>query len=101
MSEALRVCTRCVMDTSDQEITFDEHGVCNHCRHFDRITKNLWFPNQEGEKRLGLLVQQMKDSGSKRDYDCVLGLSGGADSSYLALKVKELGLRPLVPVQAR
>lgn len=91
-----QMCTRCVMDTTDPEITFDEHGVCNHCREFDEVISKNWFPNAEGQRRLEVIVEQIKREGRGKEYDCILGLSGGADSSYLALKVKELGLRPLV-----
>lgn len=91
-----QMCTRCVMDTTDPEITFDERGVCNHCREFDEVTSKHWFPNEEGARRLAALVEQIKRETHGQEYECILGLSGGADSSYLALKVKELGLRPLV-----
>jgi len=91
-----QICTRCVMDTSDPEIVFDEHGVCNHCREFDEITRKRWFPNKEGERRLSEIVEKIKFLGRNQAYDCILGLSGGVDSSYLALKVKGFGLRPLV-----
>lgn len=91
-----QMCTRCVMDTTDPEITFDEHGVCNHCREFDEITSKRWFPNEEGQRRLERIVEQIKREGHGKEYDSILGLSGGADSSYLAIKIKELGLRPLV-----
>jgi len=91
-----RMCTRCVMDTTDPEITFDENGVCNHCREFDEVTSKKWFPNEEGQRRLERMVEQIKREGHGQEYDCILGLSGGADSSYLAIQVKELGLRPLV-----
>lgn len=89
-------CTRCVMDTTDPEITFDAQGVCNHCRQFDERARREWFPNEEGRRRWGAVVQQIKASGKGQEYDCILGLSGGVDSSYLALKVHEWGLRPLV-----
>jgi N-acetyl sugar amidotransferase len=84
------------MDTSDPEIVFDEHGVCNHCHYFDEVVKPRWFPNEEGRRRLDAIVRRIREEGSGKRYDCILGLSGGADSSYLALKVHELGLRPLV-----
>lgn len=84
------------MDTTDPAISFDEQGVCNHCIEFDTITRHNWFPNEEGRRRWGVVVQQMKAAGRGREYDCILGLSGGVDSSYLALKVREWGLRPLV-----
>ena len=89
-------CTRCVMDTSDPEIIFDEQGVCNHCHQFDQRAYTEWFPNDEGRRRWEVLVQQIKASGAGQEYDCILGLSGGVDSSYLAIKMQEWGLRPLV-----
>lgn len=84
------------MDTTDPQITFDAEGVCNHCRQFDERAKQEWFPNNEGRHRWNILVEQIKASGKNKEYDCILGLSGGVDSSYLALKVHESGLRPLV-----
>jgi len=84
------------MDTTDPEITFDADGVCNHCHEFDEVTKKRWFPNSEGQKKLEALVAQLKKEGEGQEYDCILGLSGGMDSSYLALIMKDYGLRPLV-----
>ena len=89
-------CSRCVMDTTDFKITFDEQGVCNHCLKFDKVTSKRWFPNEEGIKKLELLIQQIKDNGKNHEYDCIIGLSGGVDSSYLAIVLKDYGLRPLV-----
>jgi len=89
-------CTRCVMDTSDTSITFDEQGVCNHCCHFDEVTRREWFPNEEGARKWAAMADQIRLAGKGQEYDCILGLSGGIDSSYLALKVKDWGLRPLV-----
>ena len=96
MVRAYQICTRCVMDTTDPEITFDDQGVCNHCHDFERVTKPNWFPNEEGNQKLQQIFQKIKTFGQGRSYDCILGLSGGVDSSYLALKVHEWGLRPLV-----
>lgn len=96
MSMEYRICTRCVMDTSDPEIVFDEAGVCNHCRHFDDVTSKEWFPDEEGSRKLKAVIDRVKVDGSGNPYDCILGLSGGADSSYLGLKAAEWGLRPLV-----
>lgn len=84
------------MDTSDPEITFDGDGVCNHCLDFDTVTRSYWFPNEEGGQRLQGLIERIKKDGAGQEYDCILGLSGGVDSSYLALKAREWGLRPLV-----
>lgn len=91
-----QVCTRCVMDTSDPAISFDAEGVCNHCRSYEEERRKTWFPDAEGARRLAALVEQIKSEGAGKPYDSILGLSGGVDSSYLALKVKEWGLRPLV-----
>jgi N-acetyl sugar amidotransferase len=91
-----QVCSRCVMDSSDPEITFDVDGICNHCREFDRRSRLEWFPSPEGHKRWLQIVQKVKRDGTTSEYDCILGLSGGVDSSYLALKAREWGLRPLV-----
>lgn len=97
MSEgSYQECVRCVMDTSDPEISFDENGICSHCREFDDETSKRWFPNEEGVGKLNTIIEKIKQNGHKQEYDCILGLSGGTDSSYLALKIKDLGLRPLV-----
>lgn len=91
-----QTCTHCIMDTSDPEISFDEQGVCNHCRRVERETiGKRWFPN-DGRPKLDAIVDRIKEDGKGKEYDCVIGLSGGVDSSYLAwVVVKELGLRPL------
>lgn len=91
-----QICTRCIMDTSDSGIMFDEEGVCSHCRSVENeFIGKRWFPN-DGRQRLDAIVERIKASGRGHDYDCVIGLSGGVDSSYLAwVVVKELGLRPL------
>lgn len=89
-------CSRCVMDTTDPEITFDAQGVCNHCHQFDARARKEWFPNAEGRNRWEALIEQIKAHGKGQEYDCIIGLSGGVDSSYLALKAHEWGLRPLV-----
>ena len=92
-----KICTNCVMDTSDSKIKFDENGVCDHCNDFQINVKPNWYPNEEGLKRLESTVDKIKEDGKDRDFDCLLGMSGGVDSSYLLhLAVKELGLRPLV-----
>jgi N-acetyl sugar amidotransferase len=89
-------CTRCVMDTTDPEIVFDDAGVCNHCHGFDRLVGTEWFPNAQGQRRLKDIIARVKSEGAGKEYDSILGLSGGADSTYLALKMKDWGLRPLV-----
>jgi N-acetyl sugar amidotransferase len=84
------------MDTSDPEIVFNNSGLCNHCLGFEKNAANNWFPNEEGNRRLSEIVEAIKTEGRDKEYDSILGLSGGVDSSYLAIKTKELGLRPLV-----
>jgi N-acetyl sugar amidotransferase len=84
------------MDTTDPDIFFDDLGVCNHCHEFNEKSRHQWFPNDEGRVRLDSMIKTIKEAGSGAEYDCILGLSGGVDSSYLALKLKEWGLRPLV-----
>jgi aminotransferase len=96
VARSYQICTRCVIDTTDPDIDFDISGMCSHCRGFDaRISKN-WYPNARGSELLDAKVAQMKAAGHDKPFDCILGLSGGVDSSYLALKVKQLGLRALV-----
>lgn len=90
------VCKSCVMDTTDSEISFNEEGVCNHCLNFTNFKSKLWFPNENGLTKLNLIFEEMKKSSKNKDYDCILGLSGGVDSSYLALKLLDAGIRPLV-----
>lgn len=88
-------CTRCVMDTSDPEITFDERGHCNHCTdYFERI-KHLTYQGEQSDQELKVIVERIKHAGKGGDYDCVTGISGGVDSCYAVHLIKSLGLRPL------
>ena len=92
-----QVCTNCVMDTTDPKITFNESGVCDHCIDFYKSTSTQWHPNPYGQQLLKSLTKKIKSDFSPSGYNCILGLSGGLDSSYLLHKaVTELGLRPLV-----
>lgn len=85
------------MDTSDTRISFDENGVCDHCKSFYSNVLPQWHPDGHGKKELLEIVKKIKKEGEGKDFDCLLGLSGGVDSSYmLHLAVKEFGLRPLV-----
>jgi N-acetyl sugar amidotransferase len=89
-----RECTRCVMDTSDERIQFDANGVCNHCHDGDRDLAAL--PTEsEGDSRLAPLVARIKAGGVGREYDAILGLSGGVDSSYAAILAHRHGIRAL------
>lgn len=92
-----QICTNCVMDTSDTKIVFDEKGVCDHCNDFHENVKPNWHTDETGKKQLATIINKIKEDGKGRDFDCIMGMSGGADSSYmLHLVVKEFGLRPLV-----
>jgi N-acetyl sugar amidotransferase len=83
------------MDTTDPDIAFDEHGICHHCRAYDVAVRTHVLSGEEGQNRLGRLAERIRKDGKGKDYDCVIGVSGGIDSTYVAYKVKELGLRPL------
>jgi len=89
------ICVRCVMDTSDPAITFDSAGVCCYCRKWEHEERLTWHPNAEGERIWQGWVQQMKAEGKGKEYDCIIGISGGADSAYLAWKLRDSGLRML------
>lgn len=90
-----QICTRCIMDTTDPEIVFDQNGVCHHCHDYDRVMRDYVFADGSGQARLKEAVARVKAEGRGQRYDCVIGLSGGVDSSYVAWMVKDLGLRPL------
>lgn len=90
-------CTRCVMDTTDKDIVFDENGVCNRCREYEARIAPWWNHGNGHEEELNKIITQIKKSGEGKPYDCLIGLSGGLDSTYLLhLAVKEWGLRPFV-----
>lgn len=83
------------MDTSDPEITFDSDGICNHCHRYDEELPKRVFHGQEGRQRLDKIINTIKSSGKGKEYDCIIGVSGGVDSTYVAYLTKKLGLRPL------
>lgn len=92
----MKRCTRCVMDDrADQTITFDENGVCNYCTRALADAQNVWFPNAQGQEKLNALLSQIREAGKGRKYDCIMGISGGLDSSYLAYLGSKWGLRIL------
>jgi N-acetyl sugar amidotransferase len=98
MSRQYRQCTRCVLDTNDDvNITFDDKGVCSYCQQFDRdYSQYMNMSHDAKETELKKMVDQIKADGKDKKYDCVCGVSGGVDSSYLAAKAKEYGLRALL-----
>lgn len=92
-----QICNCCVMDTTDEDIQFDENGICMRCKEYKERILPEWNYGNGHEKELEELINEIKRKGEGKDYDCILGLSGGLDSSYmLHLAVKEWGLRPFV-----
>ena len=97
MERPYQVCKKCVMDTSDELISFDDDGVCHRCKEYEERILPTWNYGKDHGKELEALLGEIKRKGQGREYDCILGLSGGLDSSYmLHLAVKEWGLRPFV-----
>lgn len=95
--KSYKICSKTVMDISDPEISFDKEGISNYYWDFQNKIKPNWPYLNQGEERLNQLINKIKSDGINKDFDCILGLSGGMDSSYmLHLAVKEYGLRPLV-----
>lgn len=97
ISRPYQICKCCVMDTTDEDITFDSNGVCMRCNEYKERIEPEWNHGKGHEQELQELISQIKKSGEGKEYDCTLGLSGGLDSTYmLHLAVKEWGLRPFV-----
>ena len=92
-----QVCTSCIMDTTDPRISFDSYGVCDYCLNFKHSIKPSWDTDEKGSEELRQLATEIKKEGKGKDFDCIIGLSGGLDSSYAAyVAVKKMGLRPLL-----
>ena len=91
-----QICNRCVMDNrSDETIIFDENGYCNYCRDAINSMSRRYFPNKKGKKMLDELMMELKKEGKNKRYDCLMGISGGLDSSYLAYLGYQYDLRIL------
>ncbi len=96
MERKIRRCTRCVMDnSSDATIIFDKDGICNYCKNAYIEMAQTYFPDEEGKGKLERLISDIKNDGKGKKYDCIMGISGGLDSSYLAYLGKKWGLRVL------
>ncbi|MCO5259293.1 MAG: N-acetyl sugar amidotransferase [Crocinitomicaceae bacterium] len=91
-----QICNRCVMDTTDPDIVFDNKGNCNHCGHFLDVLNHHKYKGVESDREFAKTVELIKKRGKGKPYDCVVGLSGGVDSSFTAHLCKEFGLRALL-----
>ena len=97
MKREYQICKKCIMDTSDPHIHFDEQGVCDYCNNFENTIKPSWHTDDKGKAQLQQLAAKIKNEGEGKDFDCIIGLSGGLDSSYAAhIAVNKMGLKPLL-----
>lgn len=92
-----QICTHCIMDTTDPHIVFDDRGWCEYCNNFDAAIKPNWHPDAQGALAMQQMADTIRADAKGKDFDCIIGLSGGLDSSYAAyVAVKRMGLRPLL-----
>lgn len=97
MKREYQICKSCIMDTSDPNITFDEDGVCEYCNNFKNSILPEWNFGVGREKELLELAKKIKNNAKDTEFDCIIGLSGGLDSSYTAyVATKIMGLKPLL-----
>jgi N-acetyl sugar amidotransferase len=90
-----QMCSKTIMDTTDPDIVFDEQGICNHYHEYQIAAAKNLLPEPERSRRLDEMIDTIKKAGKNKPYDCLIGLSGGVDSTYVAYLVKKFGLRPL------
>lgn len=96
-SREYQICANCIMDTTDPNINFDERGWCDYCNNYHKNILPNWHPNAEGERELMKVIDRIKKEGEGKSHDCIIGMSGGVDSSYVVYIAKEkFGLRPLI-----
>lgn len=91
----MKICKKCIFNEKTPAIVFDGDGVCNYCKQVDALTSEYSTGLPQGKEKLFRIIEQVKKTGKRKKYDCVIGVSGGTDSSYLLLKAVEWGLRPL------
>lgn len=90
-----QICSRCIYDESVPSISFDENGICNYCHMVDSLIAEYHTGKPEGEQTIQAIIKKIKEDGKGKKYDCVIGLSGGTDSSYMVYWAIQNGLRPL------
>lgn len=90
-----KICSRCIYDENVPAIAFDNNGICNYCHMIDNLKEKYNTGTKRGEDEFNKIVNRIKIEGKGKKYDCVVGVSGGTDSSYMIYKAIELGLRPL------
>ena len=97
MNHEYQICSRCIIDTNDYpEITFDSEGVCSVCKIYDETARKNVKEGEEADIAIQEMIIKIKTEGKDKEYDCLIGVSGGVDSTYLCLKAKEWGLKPLI-----
>tara|TARA_A100001035_G_C27787558_1_gene505394 strand:- start:1658 stop:2791 length:1134 start_codon:yes stop_codon:yes gene_type:complete len=90
-------CKKCIMDTTDPTIKFDGDGICSYCNYFESTIKDYWEYNKTKEESISQVINEIKARRNKKsNYDCIVGISGGVDSSYLVYRLKEWDLKPLI-----
>jgi len=95
MNNSTIICSRCIYDSNVPGITFDDHGVCNYCKQVESLIAEYGTGAQKGMDKWLAIVSEIKRNGKGKKYDCVVGVSGGTDSSYMVYLAKQYGLRPL------
>lgn len=96
-SRPYQICTNCVMDTSDTTLRFDERGWCQYCCNYHKNILPNWHPDERGLAEIAPVIDKIRKEGRGREHDCIIGISGGLDSSYVTYVAKEkFGLRPLM-----
>jgi len=90
-----KVCTKCIYDERVPSINFDSNGVCNYCHQLEKLKEEYGTGNKKGEEKFVQIIEQIKKDGKGKKYDCIIGVSGGTDSSYMLYLTKIWGLRPL------
>jgi len=93
-SDIYQICSRCVSDTTIPDIQFDERGICNFCHIHDSLDKQFSLDGK-GKQKLDRIVKKIQRDGQAQNYDCIVGISGGTDSTFCLYMAKQLGLRPL------